>query len=418
MAKYYLSSGATISGSDLSSSEITSELKKMGTKIFIGQHRKTHLPAETDLVVYTSAVPPKNPELKMALERKIKIFSYPEAVGELTKKYKTITVSGSHGKSTTTAMLGLALIEGYFDPTVIIGTKVKEFNMSNFRKGWGQYLVLEADEWNKSFLNYSPQIAIITNIDAEHLDTYKNLQDVEKTFLSYLARVPKNGIVIANADDPSVKKIAGKLKRKVVWYSLENPEAAILRRVLKIPGEHNISNALAALKASRALGCSQPDILRALSHFSGAWRRFELKGLLNGAFVFTDYGHHPSEIRSTLKAARHRFPFRRLWCVYQPHQYQRLHYLWKDFIEAFDLADLLLLLPVYDVAGRENPEAKKAVDSKKLAKEIEQRGKNVIYANSFGKAKKLLHSGVRRGDVILIMGAGDIYDFVQDLMKK
>ena len=416
LAKYYLHRGVAVSGSDLKSSEITEELKNLGTEVYIGPHQRSNLPQDAKMVVYTAAAPKDNPELLEAKRRKIKTRSYAEAVGELTKKYKTIAVSGAHGKSTTTALTALILEEGYFDPTVIIGTKVKEFGGSNFRKGSGAYLVLEADEWNKSFLNYSPHIAVVTNIDTEHLDTYKNVGAVEKTFREFLKKVPRQGAIVANADDPRLKQLAPKLKKRVVWYSLKDREASAVRRVLKVPGEHNVSNALAALRVGQILGVCQADILRALSRFSGTWRRFDFQGIRNGAYIFSDYGHHPQEIQATLTAARGHFPFRRIWCVYQPHQYQRLAYLWNDFTRAFDRADRICLLPVYNVAGRETKKAKVQVSSLRLSHELLRRGKNIRHLATFDEAKQHILAESRPGDVILVMGAGDIHALSKSLV--
>lgn len=416
LAKYYISQGVAVSGSDLTSSEITNELEKLGVKIYIGKHQKQNIPPNAKLVIYTAAVSQQNPEFKEAKSRKIKTKSYAEAIGEITKKYRTITVSGAHGKSTTTALVALVLEEGHRDPTVIIGTKVKEFGNSNFRRGHGSDLVLEADEWNKSFLEYFPWIAIITNIDAEHLDTYKNKKNIERAFAAYLAKVPQNGKIIANADDPSLKAVADKFGSRVIWYSLNDPEAEIIRKILHIPGKHNISNALAALKLGRILGICETHILQALARFNGTWRRFEFKGIKNGAYIYADYGHHPREIQATIKAARERFPMRRIWCVYQPHQYQRLAYLWDDFITTFDLADRIVLLPVYDVAGRETKSARAKVNSKKLTTELKKRGKNTKYFDSFTATQNFVESNVHPGDVVLVMGAGDIYGLALDLV--
>lgn len=432
LAKYYLAQGAHVSGSDLVSSEITEELSRLGADIKIGKHKKSNLPKDVEKVIYTAAIGQDSPELRAARYScgRIRVAggrrpearfscaqSYPEAVGELTKEYNTITVSGSHGKSTTTALVALVLEEGHFDPTVIIGTKVKEFANSNFRKGLGSHLVLEADEWNRSFLHYSPKIAVITNVDAEHLDTYKNVRNVEKTFERYLDRVPLDGVIVANADGQRLKKIAKKFGKKVRWYSLKDREANLVRRILCVPGEHNVSNALAALNLGRVLGVHEPNIMKALSRFNGTWRRFDFQGVLNGAFVFSDYGHHPREIQATISAARERFPFRRVWCVYQPHQYQRLSYLWDDFVGSFDDADRVCLLPVYDVAGRETKRAKSAVNSLKLSRELENRGKNSHHVANFEDAKEYIRMHVRPRDVVLVMGAGDIYNLAHHLIQ-
>ena len=410
LARYYISKGRGVSGSDLQSSEITDALAVAGVDIHIGAHKATNIPAEVSEVIYTAAIVPANPELKEGIKRGILAKTYAEAIGEITKDYRTITVSGSHGKSTTTALAGMVLEHGYCDPTVIVGTKIKEFGNTNYRHGRGSFLVLEADEWNKSFLNYHPEIAIVTNIDAEHLDTYGTVEAVEQTFQEYLEKVPRSGKIIANVDDERLRNVAKKFGMKVLWYSLKQPEAKIVREILQIPGEHNVSNALAALTLGRYLGIAETDILQALKRFTGAWRRFELKGILNGALIYTDYGHHPSEIKATLAAARQRFPFRRVCCVYQPHQHQRLAYLWNDFVGAFDAADNVLLLPVYDVAGRETAAAKRAVNSRKLAQELAVRGKQVDHASSFSAAKKWITARAKNGDIFLIMGAGDIYN--------
>ncbi len=418
LAKYYLAQGYTITGSDLVSSEITKELEREGVKISIGKHTKNNVPGGADCAVATSAVKKTNGEWREALRRGIGIQHYPEALGELTREHKTITVSGSHGKSTTTALTALVLEEGYCDPTVIIGTKLKEFGNSNFRRGRGGYLVLEADEWNKSFLHYSPRIAVVTNIDAEHLDTYKTVEGVERTFEEYLSRVPGNGVIVANQDDPRLARVAKKFGKRVRWYSRAQKDAGMVRSLLKIPGEHNVSNALAALSVGRILGIHEPLILYALARYRGAWRRFEWKGMIHGAYLYSDYGHHPAEISATLAAARAKFPYRRVWCVYQPHQYRRLSYLWRDFISAFDLADRVCLLPVYDVAGRETKRAKTAVSSAKLSDELCMRGKHSSYADSFDSAKEIIRDHVRPGDVVLMMGAGDIYSLIEEMTAE
>lgn len=416
LAKYHIKKGDTVTGSDLTPSEIVKELERLGAKVIIGKHSKKNLPKYTKKVVHTAAVKTSNPELRAARERGIATETYAEAIGNITRQYKTITVSGSHGKSTTTSLASLVLEEGYCDPMVIMGAKSKEFGDSNFRDGRGGYFVLEADEWNKSFLNYSPQIAIVTNIDIEHLDTYKTPEAIEKTFTEFLKKVPHDGVIVANADDPRLRRVAEPFGELVRWYSLKDPAARIVRKILRVPGEHNVSNALAALTLGRIFGISESHILHAISRFSGSWRRFEFKGLLNGAHVFTDYGHHPTEIKATISAARERFPMRRVWCVYQPHQYQRLHYLWNDFIEAFDLADRVCLLPVYDVPGRETKTSVASVNSLKLSKAVAKRGKDVRHLSNFKKAKQFLTAETKKGDVVLVMGAGDIYDLANDLV--
>lgn len=417
LAKYYISGGHMVSGSDLVYSEITDELEKLGMIVKIGKHNKANLPKKVDLVVYTAAIIKDNEEFEEAKKKKIITKSYAEAIGDITKNYKTITISGAHGKSTTTALSALVLEEGYFDPTVIVGTKVSEFGDTNFRRGYGSYFVLEADEWNKSFLNYFPEIAIITNIDVEHLDTYKTAEAVENAFAEYLERVPADGAIIANADDLRLKRVAKKFGKKARWYSLKDAEAPKIKSILKIYGDHNVSNALAAYTLGRFLGIRESDIYHAFSRFSGVWRRFEFKGLINGAFVFSDYAHHPTEIRATLKSSRERFPLRKIWCIYQPHQYQRLQYLWDEFAEAFDEADNICLLPVYEVAGRETEHAKHNVNSEKLTHVLMMRGKNACHFDTFSQVEEHIRAQAKPGDVIIVMGAGNIYMLTKDLVK-
>lgn len=416
LARFYLAKGNHVTGSDLKQSALTDDLSKEGAYIYIGKQQAAHVSPETILVIYTAAISAANPELAEARAKGITTKTYAEAIGDLTKGYRTITVSGSHGKSTTTALTGLVLEDGYCDPTVIVGTKLNEFNGSNFRNGRGAHLVLEADEWNRSFLNYHPDVAVVTNIDAEHLDTYGTVKEVERTFQEYLEKVPQHGKIIANEDNERLRNIAKKFGMKVIWYSLKDPEALLVRSLLKIPGEHNVSNALAALNVGRHLGIAESDILRALGRFTGAWRRFEFMGMLNGACVFNDYGHHPVEIKATLAATRDRFPFRRVICVYQPHQHQRLQYLWDDFVGAFDLADYTLLVPVYDVAGRETDTARKAVSSIKLVTQLKKRGKRAEHASSFSAAKKWIKNKTKTGDIVLIMGAGDIDNLAREVI--
>jgi len=256
LAQYYLAKRHQVSGSDLASSEIIELLKKKGAKILTGKHQAKNLPKNADLVVYSPAVQLDNSELIEAKKCRIKCQSYPEALGELTKQYYTIAISGTHGKSTVVAMIGLILAKAGLDPTVILGTKLKEFGNSNFRMGKSKYLVIEADEWQASFLNYWPKIIVLTNIEREHLDYYKNLKDILRTYKEFISHLPKEGIVVTS------KNLKGTEK---------------LRKILKVPGKHNLSNALLALKTARVLKIPDKISFKALSEYKGAWRRFEEK---------------------------------------------------------------------------------------------------------------------------------------------
>lgn len=402
LAQYYLSRYAgsgevrqnmhQISGSDLAPSEITEFLAKKGVKILIG-NKAEHIQADTDLVVYSPAVKPDNAEFASAKNHGIKLQSYPEALGQLTREYITIAISGSHGKSTTTAMTALALIAGGVDPTVIVGTKLKEFGNSNFRMGKSKYLVIEACEYDGSFLEYSPTIAVITNIDKEHLDYFKTFANVKKAFKEFAKKVPKNGLLITQKNLPM-------------------REAKNLK--LQVPGKHNILNALCALSVARFLGVKDEVSFKSLSEFTGTWRRFEITKT-EPYTVVSDYGHHPNEILATLTAAREKYPDKKIWLIFQPHQYQRTYYLLKDFIKVFRKVkiDNIIISDIYDVAGREEKNINQKINSELLVKKIAK--KHVQYmplASAEKFVKENINSGLpagEAGDVLIIMGAGDIY---------
>jgi UDP-N-acetylmuramate--alanine ligase len=419
LAQYYLSQGHEVTGSDLTMSEITNYLEKLGVKITKNKSLPAKIPHKMpDLVVYSPAVKKTNPELAFYLKKKIKCLSYPEALGGLTKNYFTIAISGAHGKSTTTAMLGLILIKAKFDPTIIVGTKLKEFGGANFRPGKSKYLVIEACEYDSSFLHYVPQMVVVTNIDKEHLDYFKNLKNVIAAFKDFIARLPDSGALIANGDDKNMQKILldkkfqAKKQFKISSFRIKSKEADIAKNILNVPGIHNVYNALAALTAAKELKIDDDIILKALSEYKGSWRRFEEKEkVINGKKVkiINDYGHHPTEIEATFEAARQKYPDKKIWCVFQPHQHQRTFNLFNDFVKAFRTAliDNILILDIYDVAGRETKKIKRKVSSKTLVKKINK--KSVSYA-SMALAEKRVKKNIKSGDVLIIMGAGDIYE--------
>jgi len=406
LAQYYLAKGHEVYGFDLISSEITDYLKKKGVKF------AEKIPPKTDLIIYTSAVKKGSSFLKEAIGEGIKVKSYPEALGELTKEHFTIAVSGTHGKSTTSSMIGLILEKAGVDPTVIIGTKLKEFGNTNFRAGKSKYLVIEADEWDRSFLNYWPQIIVLTNIEEEHLDTYKDLKDIIKTYQKYVSHLATDGVLIGNEDDKNIRKINSKFK--IQNYSLKQNEAEKLKEMLKLPGEHNIYNALAALTAAREIGVPDSVSFEVLSDYRGSWRRFEEKKAKLGNKKFTlisDYGHHPTEVRATLKAVREKFKDKKIWCVFQPHQYQRTYYLFNSFVKVFSesLINDIIITDIYDVAGRENKDLKKKISSRKLVKKIKK--DNIIYLQK-ERIINYLKSNLEKNDILIVMGAGDIYDLL------
>ena len=437
LAQYYLANGYKVSGSDLASSEITDLLKKKGAKIFIGPHNSRCLKPDIKQVIYSPAVKENNPEFKKAKKLGIKCLSYPEALGQLTKQYFTIAVAGTRGKSTTTAMLALILIKAGLDPTVIVGTKLKEFKNSNFRSGKSKYLIIEACEHEQAFLNYWPKIIVLTNIEKEHLDYYKNLNNILKAFEKFVKHLQKDGILVVNGDDRNIIQILNPKSQipnpndQIKSYSFRQKETKKLKKILKVPGEHNIYNALASLTVARTLKIPDKISFQALSKYTGCWRRFEIKKTVinnHSLFIISDYAHHPTEIKATLKAAREKFPKKEIWCVFQPHQYQRTFYLFKDFVKVFNNAleknwlNKLIITDVYDVAGRESNQIRKKTNSKKLVKSIVLRSKtlltqNIIYLSNFEKIKNYLKKNLKGKEIIVIMGAGDIYTLDKKLIK-
>ena len=419
LAYYYLKKGYKVSGSDLVSSEITDELKKRGAKIFIGKHCQKNLPNDIQKVIYSPAVSFNNPELKKARKLKIKTKSYPEALGELTKKYFTIAVSGTHGKSTTCAMISLILTKAGLDPTIIIGTKLKEFGNLNSRVGKSKYLVIEADEYKGSFLNYWPSIIVLTNIEREHLDYYKNLNHILKIYRKYIDHLPKEGFLVANKDNKNINKLLNLSKNKfnIKKYSLKQQDSKKIKKILQIPGNHNIYNALAALSVARILGIKDEVSFKALSSYRGAWRRFDIRESRiphtnKKITIIDDYAHHPTELKATFETAYQKFPKKNIWVVFQPHQYQRTFLLFDDFVKTLSNAhlDRLILVDIYDVAGREKKSIKKEVSSKKLVKEVKKRSRFlVLYSPSIKKTFEYIKKEIKDNSVLMIVGAGDIY---------
>lgn len=425
MARYFLARGDEVSGSDGSGSEITAELEKLGAQIFIG-HKKENLNSRfhgndsgSDLVIYSAAVQEENPELVEARRQGIKCQKYAQALGELTREKFTIAVSGMHGKSTTTAMIGLMMEKAGLDPTVIVGTRVSEWGNSNFRAGKSEYLVIEADEYDRSFLNYWPKILVLLNIEEEHLDTYTGgLPDIMRTFEDYINHLDKDGTLIINGEDSNIQTLINSkseiLSSKQIQKYNSNNERGLK---LKIPGRHNIGNANAALSVAKILGISDSLADKALNEFNGTWRRMEYKGELNGARIYDDYGHHPTEIKATLAGAHELLGDNgKLWCVFQPHQYHRTYDLFDQFVGAFTDADKTIILPIYSVAGRETEEIKNKVSSEKLVEVIGKAGKDILFMENFDKPVKYLKENLQLGDVCLIMGAGDIYKLTGQLI--
>jgi len=454
-ARPKMASNWLVSGSDTMASPLTQKLAKEGVNVKIG-HLKGHVTPDLDLVVYSQAITPDNPELREAKRLHIPCRSYPEAVGRLTEKYRTIAVAGSHGKSTTAALIGLILKKASFDPTIIIGTELKELDGKNFRLGRGKYLVLEADEFGRAFHHYSPAFAIVTNVDREHLDVYQSLAGVQKGFLEFIGKIKTGGVAVLNKDNEPLVALESKIAAiarhnniKVIWYSLYGSVAKKIKRALKIPGIHNVSNALAAYRLAAAMKIPGPKILSVFRSYRGSSRRFEYRGTCQVSGikcqVYDDYAHHPTEIKATLQAFREKYPDSKIVCVFQPHQAKRLEALFKEFQTAFDGADTTLVLPIYKVAGRDKVKGQMSnvkCSSEALVRAIQKLrpARRVFYLKNPKHLKSALTmllsspppprpprqlssrprksaSRQRQSALVVMMGAGDIVNYTDSLIK-
>jgi UDP-N-acetylmuramate--alanine ligase len=426
LARLYRAKGWRVAGSDTTPSELIVALRKEGIQVTIG-HKKENIKPDFDLVIYNRAIHQDNPEILAAKKLRIKTLTYAEIMGKLTEEYATIAVTGSHGKSTTTALAALALMKGKCDPTVLIGTTLKEFGGKNIHVGRSDYFVIEADDFGAAFTAYSPTVAIITNIDKEHLDFYKNFNNVKAAFLKFLSRVKPGGLMILNRENAVLwslrNRIATTAKKNevtVVWYATTGATAKKIKKVISLPGAHNVSNATAVYELGRFLEIPERNVLSAIHGYRGAYRRMELRGKFKGAPVFDDYAHHPTEIAATLQAFREKFPKKKILCVFQPHQVQRTALLFKEFQTAFNGADETLILPIYHVIGRDTVIPNR--DSAALVRAIQKKQprKPIFYLADPGKLKEAilaLDGAPLSHKVIIMMGAGDIVKMTDKLIR-
>ncbi len=411
VARYMLVHGKHVSGSDLAPSAITDALVSRGAAVIFGEHRKESVAADVDLLVYSPAISKDNPERVEAEHRGIAILSYPEMVGELMEGHVRIVVAGTHGKSTTSAMVGRIFQKAGLDPTVIVGSLVPGFD-GNVLVGNGKFFIVEGDEYQASFLRYKPDCLIITNIEADHLDFYKDLDDVKQSFHALAKKVPPEGFIVANIEDRNVLDVCHHLRSRVLWFGKGDTHESEITP-LKIPGRHNINNALAACMLACELGVAMDIIASALKEFPGIWRRFEVKGESNGVTIIDDYAHHPTEIRATLKAAKEKYPGRRIWCIFQPHQRNRTRMLFQDFVNSFQDADKLVLTEIFFVEGRE---AGESINAKNLFDEI-LKHRDLQYIPQLGSIISGVLPQLKRGDVVITMGAGSITRISGDFLR-
>src|SRR5256712_5568253 len=439
IAEVLLNLGYKISGSDLKSSAVTQRLASLGATIFEGHQAENVAGAE--VVVAISAITLDNVELAAARELHIPVIQRAEMLAELMRLKYGIAIAGMHGKTTTTSMVAAVLAAGSLDPTVVVGGRVDAMG-SNARLGKSQYLVAEADESDRSFLKLSPILSVVTNIDREHMDCYRNMRDVKRAFLDFMDRVPFYGMVVLCNDDPILRRMLPQIPRRVVTYGtrrgsdfrikvqecgFDNQQNHPISRFdviyrgtnlgefrLRVPGAHNIFNATAAIAVGIGLDLQVGQIRAALETFHGVDRRFQLRGKVAGISVIDDYGHHPTEIRVTLAAAR-QCGFRKIHVIFQPHRYTRTRDLMDEFATAFQDADNLIILDVYQAS--EQPI--EGVTGEALARKIIETGKrNATYASSFADAAKLVYEVATEGDMILTLGAGSVSQLGPMILEK
>ncbi len=423
IAEVLLTLGYRVTGSDARRNDAVERLERLGAKVFAG-HAASHIEG-AHVVVYSSAVARDNPELQAARQRAIPVIPRAEMLAELMRVKYGIAIAGTHGKTTTTSMVGAVLQEAGFDPTIVVGGRVSALG-ANARLGQGEFLVAEADESDGSFLKLTPTIAVVTTIDAEHLDYYRDVDAIRETFLQFVNKVPFYGVAVLCTDQAQIQALLPRVEKRVLTYGLAAPDDLVAAGVqirgftarfevlhrgeslgevrLGVPGAHNVANALAATAVGLDLEVPFPTIARALAGFTGVQRRFQVKGEAGGVLVVDDYGHHPAEIRATLAAARRGFG-RRLVVAFQPHRYTRTFHLHDEFLGAFQDADVLVITDIYPAGEPPIP----GVHAQPLAEGIAARTtREVRYVGDRAELLAVLLRTVRPGDLLLTLGAGDI----------
>ncbi|MEK9158955.1 MAG: UDP-N-acetylmuramate--L-alanine ligase [Patescibacteria group bacterium] len=425
-------SGIKVTGSDLEESPIIEELRKLGIAVQLG-HQAKNLEADVEKVIYTSAASPKdNPELVEAQKRNIPIYTYAQALGLISQERPTIAISGTNGKTTTTILLGLMLAAGGLDPLVIAGGNVAGEHGGGFRMGQGPFVV-EACEAYRNFLNIHPAHLIITNIEEDHLDYYKDLEEIVGAFEKLISQTKHGGTLLLNVDDEECQKIQDTEHKKQTFgieysadYRATNIKSSVDSQsflihnslfIIHIPGRFNIYNALAAAAMAMSLGVKPEAIQKVLDDFKGSWRRFEKLGEYRGATIISDYGHHPAGVKGTIEAARQKYPDQRIILAFHPHHKWRTRRLFDQFIDAFLDADVVILNEIWSAPGREPREDK--ISSKDLVKVLKKKGlTESYYGADLDETKKILDGLIKPGDVILMMGAGYIYKLAERLVKS
>lgn len=444
LAKWFHAHGIKVSGSDRVASEIIDEIKALEMSAVISEDAK-NIPEDADCVIYSSpAVGVGNKELDEVRRRGIPSYTYPQMLGMLSKDHETIAVSGTNGKSTTTAMLGLIFEAAGLDPTVIVGSKVKTFQYGNARIGKSKYWIVEACEHYANFLRVAPHHAVVTNLEPDHLDFYRDIQHIQETFAQFLKQISVNGTIVLNSDNAHSKILAEQFSHisfgltapsnysadamhiehdnttpKNVFTVLERGTALGEIR-LRVPGAFNIANALAAIAMARKFNIDFQIIKQALEQFSGIWRRFEI--VSENPLMINDYAHHPQAVAGTLAAAREFYPSRRIVAIFQPHHRNRTRKLFDEFVSSFDSADVIIINEIYDVAGREDQSD--SISSKDLVVAIQKHDtirkvkRPVLYTAVLAETLETARNNFQQKDCLLIMGAGDIYTITKPLYES
>ncbi len=432
IAELLLNLGYTVSGSDLKSTDITRRLKGFGGSIFKG-HMKNQI-AGADVVVISSAVSTDNPEVVAAEKASIPVIPRAEMLAELMRLKYSVAVAGAHGKTSTTSIVAAVMDKGELDPTVVIGGKLKSIG-SNARLGQGEYIVAEADESDGSFLKMSPAIAVVTNIDREHLDFYIDLDAIKSAFLSFIDRIPFYGLAVLCLDNESIQDLIPKIKRRLTTYgmsiqadfqarevvldgfksmfSIYHFEENLGKVVLNLPGIHNVYNALAGVAVGMELGIPFGKIRQGLETVEGVQRRLEIKGEAHGIIVVDDYGHHPTEIKLTLQSVKEIWPGRRIVVAFQPHRYTRISALFDDFARAFYQSDVLVVLPIYS-AGEQRIEG---IDGQGICEAIRAHGHREVVFRQGPEAILYLQKNLKEGDILLTLGAGNVWKVGEEVLK-
>jgi len=436
LAQMLRQQGHRVTGSDMQGSAVVERLVGQGIGVTIG-HDAGVIPGNVDCLVVSAAIKPDNPELVWARRAGLPVCKYAELLGHLSRRISTLAVAGTHGKSTSTAWLAYMLAQAGRDPSFVVGAEVDQLAGPS-GAGRGEYLVVEACEYDRSFLNLRPHVAAILNIEADHLDYYRDVDEIVTAFRDFALLLGEGGLLIANADDVNVRRGLGEIDVQCQWFSMTGPadwqvanveyhrgraafellhQGRSMGRVkLPLAGRHNVANALAVAAMGKSASLDDQQICRALESFAGVRRRMSYKGRAGGVVILDDYAHHPTEIRVTLEAIASEYQPRRLWCVFQPHQHSRTRFLLSEFASSFTFADVVLIPDIYFV--RDSEQLRRDISADELVREIVTQQGEARYLPDFQSILDCLCDELRQGDLVVTMGAGDIWKLADELIRR